>query len=1040
MLPLLRRPLLGLIGLVPALASAQTTYDWTSATPAGFVLTDSANWTKGGADPDGFPNSNTAIAQLMKDWAAAPAWTLDGNLLTNKLIYDDTGATGDVAGIINAGTGGILTLGGTAPQIDVRTGSLTINAELSANGLTKTGSAPLILTGGNPNLTGTLTVANVAATNNNGVQFFSLASMGALTNIAIQGTPTTGGYVGIRNGITVPASVSWAVSSQGGNSAPEGAIRGQGGQNVINGTIALNTANIRLANVGGAGSSLTLNGAITAAVGSGIAPIFRFGQGDGIAITNTSNYWEGLTIHSQDVFRFAPGSLPVTSSLQMTASASGHIETTGSLTRALGNGANQMYISTSNDAARGSGWSARGGALDLNIGGAAADVKFFEAFTKTATFATASNQVTVTNATGLVPGMLINVTGYASGTTITGISGNVLTVSANSTAAGTGVSPSFILISDPTRINTNNLVLNGSTADSTLTLANSLDVNGFNRTVQTNAANVTTVFAGGLKNSGAASATLTKSGAGILEITGAVEGAVGITPTAGTVILGGSTTNTFTGNVNLNGGNVIVRKDSGLGAVGGGVTTNGLTNGNTLIFDSAGGPLNIAESTLTLSMRRANNANSVFALAPNIRSIGNNNVTLSGNLQVTSGGAVAMIESAGSGLLRLTGTMNSNATATRHYRLQGSGNGEVSATITNGTADALVISKQGTGTWTLTKPDQSFTNAATVISNGVLSIGKIADNGADSSIGRGRVTDGANGLRFESGTLRYTGGGDTTDRQFTIEANGGTLDSSGSGALQFTNILPHAVRTITTFTGSYASGGTVVANNDAGWMKPGMLLTAGGLNAEITSINVSAGTLTISTPTTTGSGTGEFTNVTVAKGSANLDRTFTLTGSNTGGNLIAGILPDATDFGGGILSLQKSGTGTWNLGGINTFTGATTVTDGRLNLTATGAVTGNVNATGGTFSGLGTVGGLVTTTDATLQLGDGVTRGTLTVAGAVSLDAASVLRLTIDDETSMDRLANGGTFSSTGALLDITFNDPTFIQATSAADWALATR
>lgn len=112
--PLIRRPWLGLIGLVPALASAQTAYDWSASAP-GFSLTDASNWLQTGPDPDGFPNSPTATAQLILDWSTAPAFTLDGNFQANFLAYDDSGATGDVAGIIDPGAGGTLTLGGASP-------------------------------------------------------------------------------------------------------------------------------------------------------------------------------------------------------------------------------------------------------------------------------------------------------------------------------------------------------------------------------------------------------------------------------------------------------------------------------------------------------------------------------------------------------------------------------------------------------------------------------------------------------------------------------------------------------------------------------------------------------------------------------------------------------------------------------------------------------------------------------------------------------------------------------------------------------------
>jgi autotransporter-associated beta strand protein len=91
---------------------------------------------------------------------------------------------------------------------------------------------------------------------------------------------------------------------------------------------------------------------------------------------------------------------------------------------------------------------------------------------------------------------------------------------------------------------------------------------------------------------------------------------------------------------------------------------------------------------------------------------------------------------------------------------------------------------------------------------------------------------------------------------------------------------------------------------------------------------------------------GPFSNTTTAGGA----RKFTLGGSNTGGNDFQGILSDHPSNG-SVLDLEKNDPGTWILSGNNTYTGATTVSGGILqikNNDALGTTAGNtiVNSTG----------------------------------------------------------------------------------------------
>lgn len=112
--------------------------------------------------------------------------------------------------------------------------------------------------------------------------------------------------------------------------------------------------------------------------------------------------------------------------------------------------------------------------------------------------------------------------------------------------------------------------------------------------------------------------------------------------------------------------------------------------------------------------------------------------------------------------------------------------GDFSGTLADfGTLNLIKI---GSGTQTLSGVN-STNQGATTILGGVLEVAQLANGGANSSIGNS--TNVATKLVINGGTLRHVGAGSTTDRLFQIGQTGnnetGTIDSSGSGALVFTN-------------------------------------------------------------------------------------------------------------------------------------------------------------------------------------------------------------------------------------------------------------
>lgn len=131
-----------------------------------------------------------------------------------------------------------------------------------------------------------------------------------------------------------------------------------------------------------------------------------------------------------------------------------------------------------------------------------------------------------------------------------------------------------------------------------------------------------------------------------------------------------------------------------------------------------------------------------------------------------------------------------------------------------------------------------------------------------------------------------------------------------------------------------------------------------------------------------------------------------LQGVNAGENTIAGDIPNGASAS---LSVTKSGTGKWVLSGTNSYTGATTVSQGTLlingdNSAATGAVTVDAAAT---LGGTGRVGGN-TTLNGTLSPGQ--SPGTLTFDGDLTVNNGSTYSF------------EGGDLTDVNGILDLNDN------------------
>src|ERR1700678_2942299 len=111
-------------------------------------------------------------------------------------------------------------------------------------------------------------------------------------------------------------------------------------------------------------------------------------------------------------------------------------------------------------------------------------------------------------------------------------------------------------------------------------------------------------------------------------------------------------------------------------------------------------------------------------------------------------------------------------------------------------------------------------------------------------------------------------------------------------------------------------------------------------------------------------------------------------------------VPNAADQGGS-LALAKNGAGTMTLSGINTYTGATTVNAGTLNVTgsiASSSLT-SVNS-GGALTGVGTVGATQINAGGILAPGNGAPGSSMTVAGNLAFASGALYVVSLNPATS----------------------------------------
>ncbi len=405
------------------------------------------------------------------------------------------------------------------------------------------------------------------------------------------------------------------------------------------------------------------------------------------------------------------------------------------------------------------------------------------------------------------------------------------------------------------------------------------------------------------------------------------------------------------------------------------------SGGSTLTFDNS-------STASTLVFQGANSAGfNVPILLANNLSISGNPSTFNGTISASTPGTKTITNlSAATYAGSISDGAGQVAIEKTTANLTLSGNNTFSGGVDVGRGNFTLqhANALGTGLLTLTNGGGGIVLNATdglIFTNNILFNGGVVNNGSGSITWSGTMTVAANSTFDRAGGTAITANlylSDTSTNGRTLTL--GSTVANGSGTIS---------GTIANYNGGVGTAGGITKAGTGTWTLSGDNTYSGGTL-------ISAGTLGIGAGGTTGSVAGNITN----NASLMLNRSDTWT--------VANVIS-------GTGAVTKSGAGTLTLTASNSYTGATTVSNGTL------AVNGSINSattvqSGATLAGTGSVSSATIASGGTISPGN--SPGTLTLTNGMTWDGGGNYNwqiFDVADSSKWDLIdVTGGTFTLNG--------------------------